>query len=420
MNRSLIQIGLPLVLLLPLGCPSNGGSTETNNSEETEGIVTLSMTGDGDGDGDGDPTLTDTVTDTNTGDGDGEPAMDAPDCGMVSIVPEYTPPNVMLVVDASGSMVNFTWDHDLDPNTPDETRWKTLYGVVETIMNQYGPSMRAGIKRFPADAACDPDGCYNSSACITGNTPEVNIALDNGAAIIASIPGPDDPNNSVEGGTPTQRGVIAAVNHLKTQPDNLARYILLITDGAANCTTGLTVPELLENYDETLAPTVQAAYDDDLITTFVVGVDIVNMVVGAGPEGSPEVNPFDRLNEVALAGGAPKNGGMDAEKFFNSTNQDELLTALGGIINEITECVIDLSMTDEGVPDPVQIPYVEFTSNGMEVPYLDYMDPTLCETMDGWTWLEYGVIVTFCGSYCDDFKTGGATFDGIYGCPISG
>src|SRR5690606_178560 len=100
------------------------------------------------------------------------------------------------------------------------------------------------------------------------------------------------------------------------------------------------------------------------------------------------------------------------EKFFNSTNQDELLTALGGIIEQITECIIDLSVPPLMPPDPIQIPYVEFTADGAEVPYVED-----CENEDGWTWLEQGVIVTFCGTYCDDFKGGGAVFDGTYGCP---
>ena len=31
-----------------------------------------------------------------------------------------------------------------------------------------------------------------------------------------------------------------------------------------------------------------------------------------------------------------------------------------------------------------------------------------------------GEIMTFCGSYCDDFKNGTAMFDGTYGCPPAG
>jgi hypothetical protein len=151
---------------------------------------------------------------------------------------------------------------------------------------------------------------------------------------------------------------------------------------------------------------------DEGITTFVVGIDIIDQLLGSGIDGAPEANPYERLNDVALAGGAPKNGGMDAEKFFNTTNQQELLDALEQIIMDVTSCEIDLSMTPGGAPDPVQIPYISFTSDGMEVPYVDD-----CDSQDGWTWIEEGVIMSFCGSYCDDFKNGSAVFDGTYGCP---
>ena len=412
MNRSTL-IPLSLFLLMPLACNGGSGDTSTSPTDDETGINTFMTVGDGDGDpgdGDGDG--------SGDGDGDGSGGMDMPLCGMVSIIPEYTPPHVMLVVDASGSMISNTWDHDLNNGTPEETRWKTLYGVVETVMDQFGPAMRAGIKRFPSETACDPNPCYNSTACTVTPSPEVTVDINNGAAILAAIPGPDDDGSSVEGGTPTTRGVNSAVTHLRSLSEEIPRYILLITDGAANCTPDLAFPALVEDYDETLAPTVQGALDDDAITTFVVGIDIIDQLLGVGPDGSPEANPYERLNEVALAGGAPKNMGNDPEKFFNATNQDELLTALGGIIDEITECVIDLSMTEEGPPDPIQVPFVQFTADGMTIPYL--MDPADCDSMDGWTWLEYGVIVTFCGQYCDDFKTASAVFDGLYGCPPPG
>ncbi|MCA9685038.1 MAG: alpha/beta hydrolase fold domain-containing protein, partial [Myxococcales bacterium] len=76
----------------------------------------------------------------------------------------------------------------------------------------------------------------------------------------------------------------------------------------------------------------------------------------AGFEGCVGEPALETLNAVALAGGAPKNMGMDAEKFFNSTNQQELLDAIQLILGEVTDCTIDLTMTDEGPPDPIQVP----------------------------------------------------------------
>lgn len=414
MKRSMMfYLTLPLAVAACTTPPSGN----TTGEDETEGISSFGTLGDGDGDqsGDGDG--------DQSGDGDGDPGdgdsgMDMPICGEVSIVPTYIPPNVMLVVDASGSMVYEpnNWDHDLDSNTPEVTRWFSLYGVVEAVMNNFGPAMYSGLQRFPSAAACDPSPCYNITSCTTEMTPEVDIALDNGAAILSALPGPNADTNEIEGGTPATKGVVSAINHLLMQPDELPRYILLITDGAANCNTTLPFPDYIEFYDETLPTTVEDAFMNMGITTFVVGIDIINMLVGAGNDGAPEANAYERLNDVALAGGAPKNMGMDAEKFFNATNQTELLDAIQLILGEVTDCEIDLTMADGGPPPPAQIPFVSFEVDGMTVP--GPVDD--CATEDGWAWIEVGLVMSFCGTYCDDFKNGTATFDGTYGCPPPG
>jgi hypothetical protein len=323
----------------------------------------------------------------------------------------------MLVVDASGSMVlpANNWDHDLDPNTTEVTRWFSLHGVVDSIMTNYGAAMYSGLQRFPSAAACDPHPCYNATSCTTETTPEVEIALDNGAAVLAGIPGAMADATEIEGGTPATKGFVSGRDHLLTQPEELPRYILLVTDGAANCNTDLPFPDYIESYDETLPTTVEETFMDMGIPTFVVGIDIIDELVGEGADGAPHANAYERLNDVALAGGVPKNGGMDAEKFYNATNQIELLDALQQILGEVTDCTIDLTMQEGGPPDPIQIPYVTFEVDGELVPYVED-----CETMDGWTWIEEGLIMTFCGSYCDDFKNGTAVFDGTYGCPPPG
>ena len=127
-----------------------------------------------------------------------------------------------------------------------------------------------------------------------------------------------------------------------------------------------------------------------------------------GPGGDPD---DDETGITTIAGGAPKNGGNDPEKFFNATNQDELLLALEGILGEVTDCTIDLTEPPSEPPAESQIPFVEFTYEGMMVPLVDD-----CANEDGWAWIELGLTLEFCGSYCDDFKNGGS-FDGKYGCP---
>ncbi len=423
MKRSMIMtLTLPLAVAL-VGCPSDDGSTADDDVGES-GLTTGLTTGSSGDTADdmSSTTLEDTTTfdSSTTADETADTSTDTdPNCGEVSIVPTYIPPNVMMVVDASGSMVNNSWDHDNDGGTPDVTRWNTLHGVVDTVMDNFGPAMNAGIQRFPSADACpnatpQSSQCYNIDSCTTGTSPEVDVSLDNGAAILAAIPGPDADNVAIVGGTPATKGMSSALDHLLAQPDEIPRYALLITDGAANCNTDLPFPDYIEQYDETLPTTVEAAFTDDGVTTFVVGIDIADQLQGVGQDGSPEANPYERLNDVALAGGAPKNGGMDPEKFFNTTNQQELLDAIQGILGEVTDCTIDLTMTEEGPPQPNQIPYVKFFVGDppVEVPKVED-----CESEDGWTWIEEGLIMTFCGSYCEDFKNGTTSFDGEYGCP---
>ena len=363
------------------GCTdSSQDDAGIDGADDTTGITTMPTTttttgGDGDGDatgdGDGDTASGDGDGDGMTGDGDGDPS-----CGEVEIFPEYVPPNVMLVVDASGSMVSQSWDHDLDDQTPDVTRWSSLHGVVQSVMDQFGQAMYAGIQRFPAEAACDPDPCYNLTSCTTEAVPEVGVALDNAGAVLAAIPGAGAGSDEVEGGTPATKGIVSAIDHLDMQEQGLGNYILLVTDGAANCNTTLEHPDYIEQYDETLPTTVQDASDNHDITTFVVGIDIIDQLVGQGQDGAPEANAFERLNDVAVAGGAPKNGGNEAEKFFNATNQQELLDALSIILGEVTDCIIDLS---DNPPQPNQIEHVKFFRDDMEVPQVKD-----CSTEDGW------------------------------------
>src|SRR5690606_7332694 len=109
------------------------------------------------------------------------------------------------------------------------------------------------------------------TACIVANTPEAGVAPDNGPGIIAAIPGPNDNGTQVEGATPATLAINSALNHLLGLPGDEPRYVVLITDGAANCTPGLFFPQSIESYDVTLAPTIDDAYVNDGIPTFVVG-----------------------------------------------------------------------------------------------------------------------------------------------------
>lgn len=341
--------------------------------------------GDGDsGDGDGDGDSGDGDGDSGDGDGDGEVCEGFP----ISL----TPSDVMFVVDASGSMVNLTWNHDADGNTPNVTRWYSLHAVLEAALSEYAPLLNAGVKRFPSSTAT---GTYQATACDTSLTPEANMDVDNANGVMAVIPPQAATSAEVKGGTPTTKGIDAAVSHILDQGIANSRSIVLMTDGAANCNTLLPFPNMLEDYDLTLAPTIEDAYLTHAITTHVLGIAIVDMLVGVGMDGFPHANPYVTLNDAAVAGGAPLGG---VTKFHSASTQAELATALETVLDPIA-CVVDLTRVPEGPPMLAEVPDVGLEIDGAPIPHV-----LSCAAGNGWTWAVEGEQVRFCGTYCEDFK----------------
>jgi hypothetical protein len=399
-----------LVALLASACTSKD-IAETNGDGDP---------GDGDGDpGDGDPGDGD-PGDGDPGDGDGDPddGNDMPSCQEIDVHPSYTAPEVMFMVDASGTMFTDTWDHDSDAMTPPVTRWSSVHAVTEASTMQFDAALVAGIQRFPSQDACpnatqQASNCYDADACVTAAVPEATLALGNSAAMLAAIPGPDADNTEIVGATPTGRAFDSVLEHLLARPSGGQRYILLITDGAANCNDALAFPDLLELYDETVLAKVESAYLDDGITTVVFGVDIANELLGIGPDGEAEANPHARLDELALAGGAPKDMRQGPDMFYNAGDEGQLLDAVTGVLDELASCTVDLSLLEQGAPHPTAVPFVSFDIGGVVVPTLEPQD---CEAGDGWMWIEYGMTLKFCGASCEQFRAGVAV-EGSYGCP---
>jgi hypothetical protein len=411
-------------------------------------------TGDESGTTDGsDDSTSQSTTSTSTDDGDGtcesdedceadeicnpETGLCQPDCGTAEVVLEAPPPVVMLVLDKSGSMVNNSWDHDGDPGTSEETRWATLYTVADFILTNFENTIQFGLQMFPSTSATT--SCANDSACPAcdvATTPEVGLAIENRAAILAAMPAMSADSSAVAGATPAAGGMVNAKAALDAAvaAGEIGPAVILITDGAANC--GLQYAdepcefpgdgtsascELMDYFDDQLEPLVQG-YADAGIPTYVVGIDIQDQVLDPNSDYNFSVdntNVYDELNDIAVAGGVPQTGGN--ESFYNATNEAELQTALSEIAGQIAECDIDLSVEPNTPPMENQIPFVEFQMMGMTVPGPLEITQEECEmgTENGWIWIEEGVTVLFCGTYCDQLKSTGEV-DGIYGCPPIG
>ncbi len=402
------------------GSESNSASNSNSNTMSSNTLTTLTTLTATEGESSSasgtsagttsDVSATGTASEPTTGPTSGNTSFDPDDCGEAVVDIPIVTPSVMLVLDKSGSMVadpGGFWDHDQDPMTPTITRWNSLYSVVDLIVNNFNNSMNLGAVLFPAKTATSS---YSEAACVVGAAPDVPIAGMNAAKILGAIPGALTDAMTMKGGTPATKGLKVAIKELEGAPAGQPKFMIFVTDGAANCQEDAPdTTTLFEMYDDSVATTVAAAAAMG-IQTYVVGIDISQEVSGAAKDGNPDnTNTYEKLNLVAEAGGVPRPGD---EKFFNTTNQDELQSALNMISMQILSCVIDLEPTPK-YPDFVEV-----------VPY-GKKQVTDCMTEDGWMYLpedpmKPGVLrIELCGKACSDFQMSG-DLDVEYRCPQSG
>ncbi|MBL9106534.1 MAG: VWA domain-containing protein [Myxococcales bacterium] len=419
MQRSACLLTFLTLLVGACGDDKGGDDTTTNTTPSTmsgiSGMTSLTTM-----------TTPSTATETPTSDASAESTagessseptggmssttFDPNDCGEAMINIPIVTPSVMLVLDKSGSMVadpGGYWDHDNDPATPTQTRWKSLFATVDFIVNNFNNSMNLGMNLFPSKSA---KADYSEAACPVNDNVEVPIAPTNAAAILAAMPAADD--TSIKGGTPSAKGITAALNELLKVQDDQPKFMVLVTDGAANCQVGAPdTTTLFEVYDENLATVVADAFAQG-IPTYVIGIGIQDMTTGTAKDGNPDsTNPFQRLNEVADAGGVPRAGDV---KFYDTQNQIELQDALNDISMQILSC--DPILLD---PPPKYWEYVEVAVDG--TPYgSGMMQVTDCMTESGWQYTdETHTAIRLCGEACEKFQTTGA-LDAQYRCPNSG
>jgi hypothetical protein len=439
MYRSACLLTLLSLTIGACGSSSDDETGDTNNTPATNTMGSISLTP---GDSDSMPTtagettagsVSDTMdaetTMTPTG---GSTTFDPNDCGEAQIMIPIVTPNVMLVLDKSGSMVKPPnaatmdpggfWDHDNDdpdgdgllddgvtPATAQQTRWRSLYATVDFIVTTFDASMNLGMNLFPStDAIAE----YDESACPVNSTVEVPVAPMNASNILAAMPSADvgdkPPGEFIAGGTPATKGVEAALAELMSIDTTQPKFMLLITDGAANCPAGAEDQALFEVYDDGL-PAVVSEANSLGIPTYVIGIGIKNVTSGTTPDGNPDsTNTFDKLNELANMGGVPQAGDV---AFYDTQNQLQLQAALESISMQILSCTIALD------PVPVYPDYVEVTVNGMEYGKDQVAD---CAAEDGWQFTNAEKTeIELCGAACESFQMTGA-LDAQYRCPNSG
>lgn len=296
------------------------------------------------------------------GDGSAAAATDK-NCGLQKYDLHRQPPEVLLVQDRSGSM--------LESTKPEGQRWAVVTSALDQVMMQTQMGILWGLKLYPMGDACGvPDGV------------DVPNAANNQAAISAAMHmwAPETFNR-----TPTALAIEAATAYMKARTTPNPRYLLLATDG---------IPLCLDSNDQTQdkAAALKAVTDAAALGlhTFVVGIATAGTTV------------HDHLNELAMRGLEPQAG---AVQYYPAANRDELVAALQTVAGRVMNCTFPLT-GDPPAPDFVAV----------------NADNTRVERdrghVEGWDYAADQKSIVFYGTLCDRVKTDAIEkVEIIFGCP---
>jgi hypothetical protein len=297
------------------------------------------------------PTVADPPLPVTTADGGTD---DGGVCGAMEFALQRVPPNVMLVIDRSGSMGQSIGGGSAT------TKWTDLKSAVSSLVTSYDSEMRLGAAIFSSDGNCKADNI------------DVPVAPAAGQGIVTKLnaQGP-------AGNTPTALALDTVMAKGLLNDATRANYVVLATDGQPNCTDVDVTKRVTSLYNAT--PSVK---------TFVIGI-------GDGTASDPTL-----LNAWADAGHTARTG---ATHYYQTSSPQDLKTAFDAIVGGIVSC--DFKMM-QAAPDPSLI---RVTENGAVLS----PSPT-----NGYSFDPSTNTVTLHGAACDMLKSNASTKVGVlYGCP---
>jgi hypothetical protein len=295
------------------------------------------------------------------------------DCGGFVFEFEQVPPNLLILLDRSGSM---------DGEVPGTgmNRWEVARAAIFGVTTEFNEEIDFGLATY---SSCLPGGCSAGSIevpILPVNAPLIQSFLDGTVGEGSSNGQGVTPDGHIQylcdsGNPETSTGV--ALNGLVGEPtlQDPARTnaILLLTDGgeSSECTDAIDGPGGAANL---LAQPVP-------VQTFAVGMGGANI---------------DQLQEIATAGGT-------GQPYFADQPAD-LQMALAAIAAAVASCTFQLT---EVPPDAEQI-YIFFDDDPAGVP----VDPA-----NGWTYDPATNTITFHGAACEAIQDGSVVaIDIVYGC----
>ena len=284
------------------------------------------------------------------------------------------PPDILIVLDASGSMNNDISDANCGNNGCGATsKWAQMTPAINTVVGMTDTTVNWGLKFFADDAMC-----------AVGNNVAVPIGANQGGAVMTAIAGRTSANGGVSNGsrTPTRSAESAGATYMRGLNDPNPRFILLATDGLPNCQPGNSDTAADDSAGAVMAVTDAAMMG---IPTFVVGI-----ATGGTTADST-------LNNMANAGGYPQTGGSTS--YYSVASTAQFVSVLQTLVGVATTCTFT-------VPEPTgdtDRAHIGVVVNGAEIPH----DASMT---NGWDYTSTGMTaVQIYGPTCTGIMNGSIT-----------
>ena len=218
------------------------------------------------------------------------------------------------------------------------TRWQQVLELVGQIGEALGDRVNLGMVVAPSfnAPAYDPE----KNPCYTDASTHLLPAPGQGALLLGVLP-PEPPDL---GEHPVGRGLNLALAGLTSQdPAGLRpQAVVIINDSTFNCRTEpSTAAEFIELFDLGLTQRVADAAASG-VPVFVVGVGVTSNGLAAPFPGARfrDVDPVLAFNELAVAGGHPREG---ATRYYRPEDVDELVAALAAVPDAFADCRVALA-----------------------------------------------------------------------------
>lgn len=300
-------------------------------------------------------------------------------CEVVHLSADPTTPDMMIVLDRSGSM-------------QDAGRWMPSVSAVRSVTMQLAAQIRFGLALFPDPASADPLQCLTApdpimclmqGSCAPG---KVVVPVGDGTA---DMIGQVLSTATSSGGTPTSetlQRVLTEFVPMTVDPDAKMhpKYVLLVTDGQPTCPAGNGMQTLPADVDAS-----NAAVDALLmrgVQTYVIGYDTT------GPENAALAQVLDGF---AMRGGTGDTMHRPVE------DEQSLIMELQSILGAVAGCSFSLDKA------PPRADFVLVRMDGKQINL-------------GTDWMLAGDrTIEIIGASCDKLKDGGAhTIDAEVRCSV--